>query len=160
MKRYRVTLTPEEVAVLESIVNKGRHAAQKRKRARALLKTHQGETDQQVSAASGLCIRAVEMLRQRFVEVGFEATLDGLPKKPRSVVIDGEAEAHLVAIACGEKPTGHRRWTLRLLRDRMVEMGYVESVSHETVRQVLKKTNLSLGSGGSGAFRPRPTPTS
>lgn len=147
-KIYIVTLTDTEVALLQDILNKGKHTAQKRKRAFALLHAHQGWTDRQISEGSGMTVNAIQLLRQRFVEHGFEATLAGLPKQARQRVIDGNAEAHLVALACSEKPVGHKRWTLRILAERLVALGCVEDVSHETIRQVLKKRNQTLAAAG------------
>ena len=146
-KRYRVTLTEEEVQVLNDILSKGKHSAQKRNRAQALLLANQGWTDGKIVEAVQISIRAVELLRQRFVEDGFETVLDGKPRGHRMPVLDGRAEARLVALVCSAKPAGYKRWTIRLLRDRLVaEVEDLESVSHETVRKTLKKTNLSLGS--------------
>jgi hypothetical protein len=86
--------------------------------------------------------RTIERVRERLVQEGLESALNrAKPARVRSRVIDGEAEAHLIALACGDTPDGRSRWTLRLLGQQMVELGYVESVSHETIRQALKKTN-------------------
>jgi len=147
-KIYIVTLTDIEIALLEDMLNKGKYAAQKRKRAFALLHVHKGWTDRQISDASGMTVNAIQLLRQRFVEHGFEATLAGLPKQARPRIIDGNAEAHLVALACSEKPAGHKRWTLRILAEKLVALGCVEEVSHETIRQVLKKRNQTLAAAG------------
>jgi len=147
-KRYRVTLTTEEIQILSNLLNKGKHSAQKRNRAQALLLTNQGWTDMQVSEAVGITQHTVETIRQRFVVDGFELVLAGKPRKPRKPVLDGRAEAHLVALACSAKPAGHKRWTIRLLQKRLVaDLEELESVSHETIRQTLKKMNLNLGSG-------------
>ena len=144
-KRYRVTLTNEEIAIIDDILHKGKHSAQKRNRAQALLLAHQGWVDAKIAEAVKISARAVEMLRQRFVEEGFESTLFGKPRGHREAKIDGRAEAHLVALACSTKPAGHKRWTIRLLRNRLVADLEMD-VSHETVRKTLKKTKLSLGS--------------
>lgn len=147
-KRYRVTLTDEEIQTINNLLSKGKHSAQKRNRAQALLLTHQGWPDIKIAEAVGITRRAVETIRQRFVEDGFEVVLAGKPRGHRERSLDGRAEAHLVALACSSKPAGHKRWTIRLLRDRLVaDLEELESVSHETVRQTLKKTNLSLGNG-------------
>ena len=144
-KTYRVTLTPDEITQLEDLLNKGKHTAQKRKRAQALLHAHHGWTDPQIIAAVGMRRSSIENLRKRFVEDGFETVLNGKTKRHRNPVLDGRAEAHLVALTCSPKPEGRKRWTLRLLRDRMVADLELEDLSHETVRQTLKKMNLSLG---------------
>lgn len=144
-KIWCVTLTDDEVAHLENLLNKGKHSAQKRKRAQALLHAHRGWTDQQIVDAVGMRRHSIELLRQRFVEDGFETVLDGKPKRHRDPVLDGRAEAHLVALVCGKKPEGRTRWTIRLLRNRLVADLELDDLSHETVRQTLKKMSLSLG---------------
>lgn len=114
---------------------------------KADINSAQGEwTDQAISQALDISPATIERVRQRFVEQGLETALNRQvqqKRKPRR--LDGEQEAHLLAILCGPTPEGQGRWTLRLLAEQMVELGYVESVSHETVRQTLKKTNSSLG---------------
>ena len=92
----------------------------------------------------------IERLRQRFVEAGLAACLKRRQTRVYSRLLDGEQEAHLVALACSTPPDGRSRWTLRLLSERLVELGHVESISHETVRQTLKKTHLSLGAKTAG----------
>jgi len=150
-KRYRVTLTEEEGQELRAMVTAGKAAARKLVRARVLLLVDQAEggpakSDLEILDALGCGRATVERIRKQFVEDGLEETLQ--PKPSTRVYerrLDGKAEAHLVAIACGAPPEGRSRWTLRLLGDRMVALGHVESVAHETVRRTLKKTNLSLG---------------
>ena len=161
-KRYRVTLVDEEIQVLNDVLSKGKHSAQKRNRAQALLLANQEWSDVKIAEAVGITRQAVEMLRQRFVEDGFETVLDGKPRGHRMPVLDGRAEAHLVALACRkDKPAGYKRWTIRALRDRLVaEVEDLESVSHETVRKTLKKMNLSLGNKQDTAFRRKVTPNS
>jgi len=146
-KKYIVRLTKDERSDLESIIRTGKIAAHKRLHAQILLKTDIGEhgeywIDQKISEAFGVTTRTVERVRQRLVEYGLEAALNRAKHSgKRSRVIDGEAEAHLIALQCGDPPEGYARWTLRLLAEKMVELEIVESVSHEAVRQVLKKTN-------------------
>ncbi len=150
-KKYIVDLTCEERQILEQLTSKGKAQVYKINHARILLKADinsaQGEwTDRAMSQALDISTATIERVRQRFVEQGIEAALNRQvqqKRKPRR--LDGEQEAHLIAMVCGPTPAGQGRWTLRLLAERMVELGYVESVSHETVRQTLKKTNLSLG---------------
>lgn len=150
-KRYRVTLSVEERRELQSMVSAGKAAARKLMHARILLLADQAaggpaKPDPQIADALGCGRATIERIRKRFVEEGLEAALR--PKPSMRVYerrLDGKAEAHLVAIACGAPPEGRARWTLRLLADRMVALGYVECVCHETVRQTLKKTNLSRG---------------
>ena len=150
-KRYRVTLTESERDDLRKLVRVGKAAAQKLVRARILLLADQAEggsskADPEIVESLGCGRASVERVRKRFVEEGLEAALT--PKPSQRVYerkMDGKAEAHLIALACGAPPEGRARWTLRLLGDQMVALEYVESVSFETVRRVLKKTNLSLG---------------
>lgn len=143
MKKYVVTLTEEERQHLEQLLAKKHTAALARRHAQALLKadTRLGWTDADIADAFNLSVRTVERLRQRFVEDGLDAALKPkpVPRLPRKV--DGTVEAHLVALACSDPPEGRQRWTLRLLADKLVELELVESISHEGVRQVLKKTN-------------------
>jgi transposase len=143
MKKYLVTLTAEERHHLEQLVAKGKAAARTIAHAPVLLHADQatGETDAEIAETFGLGVRTVERVRQRFVEEGLGAALKpkSSPRLPRKV--DGDVEAHLVALACSDPPEGRQRWTLRLLADKLVELDQVESISHEQVRQVLKKTS-------------------
>jgi len=147
-KKYIVRLTAEEREELKALLNKGRVAARKRRHAEILLKADEGEhgpawNDKKIAETFEIGVRTVERVRQRLVEEGMDAALNEKKKsRHRSKVIDGENEARLVALACSEAPDGRSRWTLQLLADRMVELEYVESVSGETVRQVLKKNEL------------------
>lgn len=150
-KKYIVSLTEDERQILEELTQKGKAAARKINHARILLKADinqkNGEwNDHRISQALDVSRRTIERVRQRFVEEGLEQALNPRPKNSSKLrKIDGEAEAHLVAIACSEAPSGHSRWTLRLLAEQMVVLEYVESISHESVRQVLKKTKSNLG---------------
>ncbi len=150
-KRYRVTLTPEERENLQKLVSVGKGAARKLARARMLLLADQSENgpakaDPEIVAALGCGRATVERVRKLFVEEGLEDTLQPKPTtRNYERKLDGKAEAHLIALACGAPPKGRARWTLRLLGDQMVGLGHLDSVSHETVRRTLKKTNLSLG---------------
>jgi len=151
MKKYIVTLELEERQLLQQLIRKGKAAARKLTRARILLKAgssagQPGWTDEQIAQALDIHYSTVANVRRRFVEQGLEAALNRRPPtRQYERKLDGEAEAHLIALVCGEPPEGHERWTLRLLADHMVELGYVDAVSHETVRQALKKTNSSRG---------------
>lgn len=147
--RYRVTLTYDERAQLMQIIKKGGHKSQKVRRALILLNCDQGEygeqersTNEEIANMLKVGLRTVERVKKRFVEEGLEVALNGkTSSRVYSRKLDGEAEAHLIALCCGEAPEGHSRWTLKLLADKMVELEYVDSVSREAVRQVLKKTN-------------------
>jgi transposase len=150
-KFYRVTLTAEERRDLQALVSKGKAAARKLTRARILLLADQAEggpamRDPEIANALGCGRATVERSRRQFVEEGLEEALN--PKPTRRIYerrLDGKMEAHLVAIACGAPPEGRARWTLRLLADRLVGLGEIDSISYETVRQTLKKMTLSLG---------------
>jgi transposase len=150
-KLYVVTLTAEERSHLQGLLSKKKTAAHKQMHARILLKADTargGEplTDEEVAEAVETSRCTVERVRRRFVEEGLEAALDrkkGPPPPPR--VMDGLAEARLITLACSPAPEGRARWTLHLLADRMVQLRYVEHLSHETVRQTLKKTSSSPG---------------
>lgn len=144
-KKFIVRLTTEERQELKDLVRKGRAAAYRRTHAQILLSVDEGDhgpglSDGVVAEQIDVNERTVSRLRQRCVEQGIEAALGRQPRRrERSRVLDGEGEAQLVAIMCGEPPPGQSRWTLQLAADRLVELGIVESISHESVRQVLKK---------------------
>lgn len=148
-KRYVVRLTDEERERLEALLRRGRAHARSLLYARILLKTDTSAsgpawTDERIADALETSPDTVARQRRRFVEDGLEVALMARkPGKPRRRVLDGRAEAHLVALSCSEPPEGRGRWTLRLLADRMVELGYVEGVSRETIRRTLKKTPSS-----------------
>ncbi len=150
-KRYVVTLTDEERRSLRALVSSGKGAARKLAHARILLKADAGRggpgwTDADISEGVDVGTATVERVRKRFVEEGLEAAL--VPAKSNRVYqrkLDGDGEAHLIALACSESPEGRSRWTLELLAERMVALGQVDSLSYQTVRRVLKKTNSSLG---------------
>jgi transposase len=147
-KKYRVTLTPEERAELQRMVGSGKAAARKLNHARILLKADEGWggpglSDEEVAEEVDSGRVTVARVRRRFVEQGLEAAL--VPKPPARVYarrLDGDGEAHLVALACSSPPSGRKRWTLQLLADRLVALGHAEGgLSYETVRRTLKKTS-------------------
>ena len=146
-KTFRVTLTAEERVELVALISKGKADARKLAHARVLLQVDQADgaparTDQEAASALNLSTRTVERVRQRFVEEGIESAL--LPKPSKRIyarALDGAQHAPLIALACSAPPDGKQRWTLRLLAERVVELGYAGSVSHETVRRTLKKTS-------------------
>jgi transposase len=158
-KKYLVTLTEDEEKLLHDIINKGKHGAQKRKRAQALLLANEGYTDEVIAERAGIGPRGIAFLRQRFVEDGFELTLEGKPRGHRPRALSGEDEARLITLVCGPAPEGCARWTLRLLEDQWVILGNTDAktVSRETIRQTLKKTRLSPGKTGNGVFHQRRT---
>jgi len=144
-KKHVVRLTDEERGQLTRLVRTGKAAARKIRRANILLKTDADGldwTDQRIAEAFGCRVRTIEKLRQRCVENGVELTVPGKPScRTYTRKLDGAGEAHLIALACSEPPEGRARWTLHLLGDKLVELRIVDSISHETVRQTLKKTS-------------------
>ncbi len=152
MEKYIVTLSPEEAEQLRSLVGKGKHAAQKVINALILLNCDQSQggddrhTSQEIAEVLQVSERKIDRVKRRFVEDGLEVALGGQPSQREYVSkVDGDVEAHLIALSCSAPPGGHARWSLRLLADRAVELALVEEISHETVRRVLKKTNSSPG---------------
>lgn len=139
-----------------SIVNKGTHTSQQYRIAYILLNSDQGEygdkiSGRQISQVLKISDRMIDRVKQRFVEEGFDACLERKPmSKTKEKKVDGELEAQLIAMSCSEAPEGFAKWSLRLLADKMVEMKYIESISHETIRKVLKKTNLNHGKQKAG----------
>ena len=159
-KRYLVTLTPDERDRLTALTSAGKRSALTLTRARILLKADQATggpawEDARIAEALDCGLRTVERVRQRFVERGLEAALGRKPqdRPSRERKFDGAAEARLIALACSAPPEGRARWTLKLLADKLVELEVFESVSDETVRRVLKKTNSSRTSRSSGSSR-------
>ena len=150
MKRYTVTLEQSEREALEAMTRKGTHRPQRVINALVLLNCDEGAFNERRSTGAALAevlrisLRRVDRVKKRFVEVGLEAALGGRqgrrPTYRRKA--DGAFEARLIALSCGDPPAGHAQWSLRLLADRVVELGYIDSVSHETVRRVLKKNEL------------------
>lgn len=151
MIRYTVKLTKGEVEELMSIINKGSHTSQTFRTAYILLNCDEGEysekvTNEQISKVLKIGMRTVDRVKKKFIEEGLESTLERRPtSRIYETKTDGDVEAKLVTLCCSEPPKGFAKWSLRLLADKMVELKYVESISHVTVRSVLKKTNLSLG---------------
>ena len=154
IKKSIVRLDSSEREQLEQLVKVGKVAAYKRQHAQILLKADivpegQGWSDREISEAFDVSTRTVGRVRQRLVEGGLEAALSRAKQaRYRMPRLDGDGEAHLVTLACSEAPEGHARWTLRLLADTLVELEVVEAISHETVRQVLKKHHQTVAKAG------------
>lgn len=151
MKYYTIKLTKDEVEELTLIINKGVHTSHTFRVAYVLLNCDEGKysdkvTNEQTSKVLRIGMRTIDRVKKRFIEEGLEAVLE---RRPTSRVydkkLDGEVEARLVTLCCSDPPKGYSKWSLRLLADKMVELNYVESISHVTVRSILKKTNLNLG---------------
>jgi transposase len=138
-KKYLINLSDEEHQYLTELTSKGEIKVRKFKRAMILLKAEEGFTDPQIMAALNVSRPCVERIRKRFVQGGLERALNEDPRPGQSRKLDGRAEAQLVATACSAAPAGHEHWTMRLLAGKLVELGIVESISHETVRLTLKK---------------------
>ena len=151
MIRYTIKLTKAEVEELHSIINKGSHTSQTFRTAYILLNCDEGEysdkvTNEEMSKVLKIGMRTIDRIKKKFIEEGFEGVLERRPSsRIYETKTDGDVEAKLVTLCCSEPPKGFAKWSLRLLADKMVELKYVESISHVTVRSVLKKTNLSLG---------------
>ncbi len=144
-KKYIVRLTDEERSQLQDVIKKLKGSSQKVRRAQILLKADiEGAswTDAQIAEAFDCRTKTVENIRQRLVERGFEETLNGARRStpPTEKILDGEQEAHIIALRLGAPPKGYANWSLRLLSRKVVELGIVDSVSHETIRRCLKKT--------------------
>ncbi len=150
MQKYVVELTAEERSQLKKIVQADRMAAYRRRHAQMLMASDRGPggpsmKDVDVAAAFGCTTKTAERLRRRCVEHGIDAALEhGNRGAYRVKALDGEAEAHVIALACGEPPAGRNRWTLKLLADRAVALGITESCSKSSLHRTLKKTTLSL----------------
>ena len=164
MEKYRITLTLAERDGLEHLVSVGKSAARKLAHARVLLLAdeNQGEacSDAEIVSALGISLRTIERLRQRFVTEGLATALDHRPQPPRpeKVKVKGEVEQKLVELACSDPPQGRCHWTLQLLADELVVLGFVDTVSTVTVWQALKKMTSSPGSSKPGVSRPTRTP--
>ncbi len=155
--KYRFSLTQEERDELKTIVAKGKHSSQKVLNALILLNYDENAPEprtlgeQDIAKVLNVSQMKIHRTKQRFVEEGLDVALNG--RKGTRVYkrkADGDFEAHLVALSCSDPPEGHAQWSLRLLADKVVELGYIDSVSHETIRRVLKKTKLNLGGQSAG----------
>jgi transposase len=149
--RYTVKLLKNEVSELKEIINKGSHTAQSFRTAYILLNCDEGEysekvSNEQISKVLKVGMRTIDRIKKKFIEEGFDSILERrISNRIYDKKSDGDFEANLITLCCSEPPTGFAKWSFRLLADKMVELKYVESISHVTVRSVLKKTNLSLG---------------
>jgi transposase len=151
MVKYKVTLTQQERDELLSITKGGTHTSKKVIHALILLNSDEGEfadkvNNEDVAKVLKVAMRTIDRVKRKFVEEGFDAALENSPTtRIYEKKADGDVEAHLVALACSKAPDGFSKWSLRLLADKMVELEYVDDISYETVRRVLKKTNYALG---------------
>ena len=152
MKKYIVTLTNDERRELIGLTSKGKHRSQKILNALILLACDEGEfqkkrsNNREIAKVLNISMKKIDRIKKRFVEDGLDITLNGRKgSRIYAKKADGDFEAHLVALSCSDPPEGFSRWSLRLLADKVVELDYVDSISHETIRRVLKKTKSNLG---------------
>ncbi len=152
MKKYIVTLTKAERETLIALTSKGKHKSQKILNALILLGCDEGEhqtkrsTNDEISRILNISMRKIDRVKERFVMESIEVALNGRKKnRIYDKKTDGDFEDHLVAISCSEPPEGFARWSLRLLADKVVELNYIDSISHESIRRILKKTKSNLG---------------
>jgi transposase len=151
LPKFIVTLSADERTQLRALLRRGTASARRLTRARILLKADEDLTDVAVAEAVGVGIATVHRIRQRCVEEGLEVALGERRRKGGTPKFTPKQHAHVIALACSTPPAGHARWTLRLLADRVVELGLVERCSRETIRRTLKKTPLGHGKSGGGA---------
>lgn len=146
--KYRVTLSPDEQIALETLLSKGKSAARKQTRARIILLAAEGRNEATIAEILGVSARTIFQIRQRCVEMGPLQATEDLPRPGAKFKLDEKQCAHIIATACSEAPEGHSHWTLRLLADQVVQLGFADSMSHETIRQLLKKHAQALAKRG------------
>jgi hypothetical protein len=152
MKKYKITLTKEERQELSLLIQKGKHRSQKVLNALVLINCDEGEfqekrsKNEDISNILQISMRKIDRVKKCFVEKSLDIALNGTKgQRVYEKKADGDFEAHLIALSCGNPPEGFARWSLRLLADKVVELNYVDKISHETIRRVLKKTKLNHG---------------
>ncbi len=157
MKKFIVTLSKKEREELKQITFKGKHKSQKVINALILLSCDEGEhqekssTNEEISRVLKISTKKIERVGKRFVVDGIDVALNGRKgSRIYTKKVDGDFEAHLVALSCSDPPEGFSRWSLRLLADKVVELDYIDNISHESIRRILKKTNLNLGNVKAG----------
>ena len=152
MKKFTVILTRDERIELKKISSRGKHRSQKVLNALVLLGCDEGKyqekrsTNEEISRVLQTSMRKIDRVKKRFVVDGLDVALNGRKgSRVYAKKVDGDFEAHLVALSCSDPPEGFTRWSLRLLADRVVELDYIDNISHESIRRILKKTNSNLG---------------
>jgi hypothetical protein len=155
MKKYVVTLSEDERKTLGELTSKGNQKSQKILNGLILLGCDEGEyqtgrsTNEEISRVLQISMRKIDRVKKRFVEDGIDVALNNKKKiRTRAKKTDGDFEAHLIALSCSDPPEGFARWSLRLLADKVVELNYIDSISHETVRGILKKRNQTMATRG------------
>jgi transposase len=156
-KKYRVKLTKAQRETLQELVSSGSIKVRKYKRARVLLladeaRRNGAKTDETIAEQADISLATIHRIRRRFVEEGLKAALNEKARPGAPPKFSGQERAEVTALACSEPPEGYGRWTLRLLADKLIELEILDNISYDTVDRVLKKTNLSLTSGDSGAL--------
>ena len=161
MIKYKVTLTEQEREELQAITSKGSHKSQKVLNALILLNCDRSEfqthtcTNQEASKVLQVSMKKIDRVKKRFVEEGIDIALNGHKgSRIYTKKVDGDFEAHVVALSCGEPPKGFSRWSLRLLADKAVELEYIDNISHETIRRLLKKRVKTVEEKGMGNTTP------
>lgn len=139
-KAEPVELSTDELRSLKTILRRGTATARAQRRARILDLLHRGQHPTSIAATLSVSLPTIFNIKRRYLEEGFDAALEDKPRKGRPQCIQGSARSKITALACSQAPEGHARWTLRLLADRAVKLGFVDSISHNAVRQILKKT--------------------
>lgn len=157
MKKFTVALTQREREELKQITSKGKHKSQKVINSLILLGCDEGEfqenrsTNAEISKVLKISMRKIDRIKKSFVVDGLDVALNGRKgSRVYAKKVDGDFEAHLVALSCSKPPEGFSRWSLRLLADQVVELDYIDNISHESIRRILKKTNSSLGNRKDG----------
>ena len=140
-----ITLAANEANELKGIINQGNHPARMIKRAQILLHSHAGKVPQEIAAWLDVCLSTIYNTRQRYLAEGLAAALNEKARPGQPAKLDIRQQAAVTVLACSQAPAGHARWTVRLLADRVVKAEIVDHIAPETIRQFLKKTNLSLG---------------
>lgn len=152
-KKHSVKLTASERRRLEALVEQKRGSARQQRRMHALLLAAEGASDAEIAEEVGLHVSSLERLRKRFAEEGWESAIRERQRAGAPLLLDAKQEAVLISLACEKPSNGQVRWSLRQLGERLIALEVVETISHETIRRTLKKTNLSHGKSGRGACR-------
>lgn len=151
-KPQPITLSSDELRSLKTSLNKGTTSARVQTRARIIDLLHRQRAPADIAAVLQVGIATVFNIKRRYLAEGLEASLHDKPRSGKPCKIDGKARAKITALACSSAPVGHARWSLRLLADKAIELGFVESISHDTVGEVLKKTDSNRIVGSRGAL--------
>lgn len=140
-KQYKVELSQEERSQLNRLTTQGTEKVRKVKRAKILLLADEGKKDQEIAERVEVSVGTVERIRKRYAQAGLEGAVNEKPRSGRPIGISAQTRAKVTALACTKAPEGRSKWTLRLLADKVVELEYIDSISYQSVRNILKKTN-------------------